>query len=904
MHGGAVTVQSVEGQGSTFTVSIRTGTAHLPADRIGAERPEASTSTGATPFVAEAMRWLPSEHADATATSARPEHAGPPRPRIVWADDNSDMRDYVSRLLSSKYDVEAVSNGHAALAAIRRHAPDLILSDVMMPELDGLGLLHAVKHDPETAEIPVILLSARAGEESRIEGAEAGADDYVVKPFSARELLASVDAHTRISRMRRNTTRVLRASEDRQAFLLDLTDALRALTDPVEIQATASRVLGQRLAVSGALYSEVELEDDREHYVVRQNYRDEGEPSLVGRYRAIDFGAAVLEHLRDGRTLVVTDVTGEPDLSDRERQAYRQVGVRAHVVVPLIKEGRYTAFLAVYQNKPRTWTAEELALVSETAERTWAAVERARAEAILRETEARLQMALDASDLGTFVWNIEDDRSDPDARTLRLLDRPAGDRLSLAAALDRMVHPDDRERYTAAIRRAIDPAGPGTLREDLRVVHSDGSVHWLTVTGQGVFDGEPRRAVKLVGMVADISDRKFIEQALREREERLQESDRRKDEFLAMLAHELRNPLAPIRTGLELIRIAGDTPGAVERVRAVMERQVTHMVRLVDDLLDVSRITSGKIHLQRKPTPLTEIVKSAVEANRAAFQAAKIHLTVSLPVAPCMLDVDPTRLVQVVSNLLHNASKFTPADGHVTVSAEVSRAPASSDDGQLVLRVSDDGMGIPRELLPRVFDLFAQGEAAAARPQTGLGIGLALARRLIEMHEGRIEAASEGAGRGSTFTIQLPIRKGLTIDGDPSHRAASGQFARRVLIIDDNQDAAVTMGMLVDELGGQSLVVHDGAAGVQEMATFRPDVVLLDIGMSGMDGYETCRRIRRESGRSDVFIVALTGWGQQQDKLRAADAGFDAHLIKPADPATLVRILSNLDRSRPATSEV
>jgi signal transduction histidine kinase/ActR/RegA family two-component response regulator len=422
------------------------------------------------------------------------------------------------------------------------------------------------------------------------------------------------------------------------------------------------------------------------------------------------------------------------------------------------------------------------------------------------------------------------------------------------------------------------------------------------VTGRSVFAGEPPRVVQLVGLVEDISDRKFIEQALREREERLQESDRRKDEFLAMLAHELRNPLAPIRTGLELIRIAGDTPGGVERVRAVMERQVTHMVRLVDDLLDVSRITSGKIHLQRKPTSLAEIVKSAVEANRAAMTAAKIQLTVNLPSAPCVLDVDPTRLVQVVSNLLHNASKFTPPNGHILVSAAIDPAPAASANGELVLSVADDGAGISSELLPRVFDLFAQGEASAARAQTGLGIGLALAKRLIEMHDGRIDATSAGAGRGATFTIRLPVKKGLTADAEASQRTAAGSVPHRVLIIDDNQDAAITMGMLVDELGGQSLVVHDGAAGVQAMASFRPDVVLLDIGMSGMDGYETCRTIRRESVGSDVFIVALTGWGQQQDKLRAADAGFDAHLIKPADPATLVRILSNLDRSRPAAS--
>jgi CheY-like chemotaxis protein/nitrogen-specific signal transduction histidine kinase len=382
-------------------------------------------------------------------------------------------------------------------------------------------------------------------------------------------------------------------------------------------------------------------------------------------------------------------------------------------------------------------------------------------------------------------------------------------------------------------------------------------------------------------------ERAHAETALRASEDQLQEAGRRKDEFLAMLAHELRNPLAPLQTGLELIRVAGSTPESVERVRAAMDRQIRHMVRLIDDLLDVSRITSGRIQLQRQPTPLADLINRAVEANRAPFDAASIQLTVHIPDEPHILDIDRTRMVQVLSNLLHNAAKFTPPNGHVEISAR-STAPATREtDGKVTLTVSDDGVGISEKMLPRIFDLFTQGDHS----QPGLGIGLALARRLVEMHGGRIEASSEGPGRGSVFTIDLPVARHLTqADSDMAPRVE--HVSRRVLIVDDNEDAAESLAMLIEMLGGQARIALNGEAGLQAVTEFHPDLVLLDIGMPGIDGYETCRRIRLEPAGRDVLVVALTGWGQEQDKRRAIDAGFDAHLTKPADPAVLERILS------------
>ena len=391
-----------------------------------------------------------------------------------------------------------------------------------------------------------------------------------------------------------------------------------------------------------------------------------------------------------------------------------------------------------------------------------------------------------------------------------------------------------------------------------------------------------------VGLVKETAERTWeaIERA--RAEEQLRQANARKDEFLAMLAHELRNPLAPIRTSLELIRRGGDTVVAVERVREIMERQVGHMVRLIDDLLDVSRITSGKIVLQREPTLLATLVHSAVEANRAAMAAKRIDLRVELPQDPCVIDVDPTRFVQILSNLLHNAAKFTNDGGSVRISAAITHS--KSDAGPSVsISVVDSGVGISPELLPRVFDLFTQGETRSSQP--GLGIGLALARRLVELHAGRLDGHSEGEGRGSEFLIQLPLATTQSVPAT-ERRADDRRLERRILVIDDNKDAANATAMLIEEMGGEARVAYDGEAALEMLLDYQPEMILLDIGMQGLDGYETCHRIRQVLG-DGVLLVALTGFGQKQDKEQATRAGFDAHLTKPADGAALAEIVAS-----------
>ena len=390
--------------------------------------------------------------------------------------------------------------------------------------------------------------------------------------------------------------------------------------------------------------------------------------------------------------------------------------------------------------------------------------------------------------------------------------------------------------------------------------------------------------------IQDITERKRTE-------DRLRDADRRKDEFLALLAHELRNPLAPIRTGLELLRLAGDSPHAVRAERGMMERQVHHMVRLIDDLLDVSRITSGKIVLQRVPTSVTELVQSAIGAQRSAIDAEGIDLTVDLPDGTCVIDVDPVRFSQILSNVLQNASKFTPPHGKIRCTVET--LPAG-EVPQVSITVSDTGVGIPSEVLPHVFDLFVQAQAPTTRTHGGLGIGLALARQLVELHGGEIHARSDGPGCGATIVITMPLSEAAAVNRSTDHvdvpyiDADVPHIASRVVIIDDNRDAASAMSELVERYGGSTRVANDATTGLAVIRDFDPDMVFLDIGMPGMDGYEACRRIRQTPSQDHIVVVALTGWGQPHDKQRAVDAGFDLHLTKPVDPQAIARVLATV----------
>jgi signal transduction histidine kinase len=397
----------------------------------------------------------------------------------------------------------------------------------------------------------------------------------------------------------------------------------------------------------------------------------------------------------------------------------------------------------------------------------------------------------------------------------------------------------------------------------------------------------------------EISERQHIEEALRrvnqqledrvrERTEALELANRRKDEFLAALAHELRNPLAPIRAAAEFMRLRGSTEPSLEHARAVIDRQVGHMTRLIDDLLDVSRITRDQLILQTARVSLADVVATAVETSRPIIEQRGHFLSVDLPVESLSLEADPARLSQVVSNLLTNAAKYTPPGGRISVKAHVTGA-------ELIVTVADTGIGISAEMLPRIFEMFMQVDKALGRATDGLGIGLTLARRIVEMHGGVITAASGGPGCGAEFTIRLPAldRPARPTETDADLDVSPLPHALRVLVVDDNRDAAEMLAALLSAWGQQTTLAFDGRTALDLGETFAPDVVLLDLGMPHLDGYETAQLIRGTSWGSAALLVAVTGWGQPHDRDRSHTSGFDHHLVKPVAPAALRSLLEN-----------
>jgi PAS domain S-box-containing protein len=450
------------------------------------------------------------------------------------------------------------------------------------------------------------------------------------------------------------------------------------------------------------------------------------------------------------------------------------------------------------------------------------------------------------------------------------------------------------------------------IGKTIRSFVPDHDQHWFDLYDQVVKSGEPVRyeneavamerwfevfAARLGGpgsrlltvLFSDISERKRSEQQLRQLADNLSEMDRRKTEFLATLAHELRNPLAPIRNGLQIMRLAADKPATVARVRDVMERQVNQMVHLVNDLLDVARITRGQIELKLERTDLKAIIASAVETSTPLIEAGRHQLQVVLDEQMLALEADPTRLAQVLGNLLNNAAKYTPAGGHIVLRAR-------RDGKEALIEVQDSGVGIPAESLATVFDMFTQVGQNMGRAQGGLGIGLSLVRRLAELHGGSATVASPGAGLGSTFSVRLPLlaeeAAAPAAPAAPANAAIGPRF--RVLVVDDNVDAADTLAAVLDMMGHATQVAHDGAQALAVAPQFLPDVIFLDIGLPGMNGYEVARALRQIPAGAKVVLVALTGWGAENDRSQSSAAGFDHHLTKPANLLAIGELLANL----------
>ena len=680
LHHGRIEVDSQPGVGTRFTLRLPLGHAHLPLEQVRHAAAGAPAADLAPSYVQEALRWLPDASDSRAAEIGRPgnglpeigeRYRGTVGARVVVADDNADMRQYLRGLLSPWYRVEEAADGEQALAAVRRERPALLLSDVMMPRLDGFQVLASLREDTALRTLPVVLLSARAGEEAQIEGLSAGADDYLVKPFTARELLARVAALIELDRLRR-------AGEE--------------------------------------------------------------------------------------------------------------------------------------------------------------------------------QLRLFLSNARMFTWDV-------DVQTRKLtLSENAVDVLGMAPgdleAGYRLVHPDD----VARLRSGMDGSarhGVG-FTEELRILRAGtGDVRWLEVRAVAVRD-DADHVVGLSGISFDITERKGMEQALLE-------SDRRKDEFLAMLAHELRNPLAPIRNSAELMMRTTPAGAPARRMVEIINRQATQMARMVDDLLDVSRITHGRIELERKPVDLSAVIAAAVEATAPMVLERRHRLTVVSDL-PLSVRGDAARLQQCLVNLLSNAAKYTDAGGEILVSLALDRHEA-------VVAVTDRGAGIAPEVLPVVFDLFVQSARTLDRAQGGLGIGLSVVKRLVEMHGGRVTARSGGVGQGATFEIRLPLIPMPAAEAEAeAEPAPRGLPPRRVLLIDDNEDAAESLALMLGADGHEVRTGFSATAALEMAAAWQPDIMLLDIGLPGMDGYEVARRLRAQPALASMRLVALTGYGQPDDIRRSAAA--------------------------------
>ena len=870
---GTIAVESAADLGTTFTVKIprhAADGASVRTEAAGAVRDRSLEQA----HVEEATGWLANGEAAERSPSSSTAQPADSAPTVLLVDDNADMRTYLQRLLSARFDVVTAANGEEALAVVEQRLPDLVLTDVMMPRLDGFELLKALRTNERTREIPVVLLSARAGEDSRIEGLDAGADDYLVKPFSARELHARVASNLALARARRSFVQAARDSEARRGFLLTLADALRAAPSAEAVAHIALAHVGRQLGAACAAYGVVER-DGRTFRVVTE-WRADGSAGYGAntRFDIESFGEA--EARGAGLPIVIEDTRRHPHAN-----AWEHAGIGSVITAPLVTGGRSPAMMWVSMPGPRAWHAEEVALLRDSAARAWTEMSRTRAEVALRESEERFRTMADSSPL--MVWVV-----DAQGR-FEFVNRAVLE--CFGTTLDALrrdgwaphLHPEDAEGYAAEVAAAL--AERRSFSVMGRVRRCDGEWRWIQSVAAPRLSGDGQ-CLGAVGSSPDITELITASDTLRE-------TDRRKDEFLATLAHELRNPLAPIRQAARLAQSETATVAQRRWSQQVIERQVRHMALLLDDLLDVSRITRGRLELRRQRVKLARIIDAALETARPLLDERKQTLELELPAEPLLLDADPLRLSQVISNLLANAAKYSEAGGRVVLRAQ-------TVDGCAEISVRDTGVGIEADALPRIFEMFAQAKSSLDRAEGGLGIGLALVKGLVELHGGTVEARSDGTGQGALFIVKLPLPAAADDAARVERLAAKASAAlrMRILVADDNRDAAASLATLLELDGHEVAVVHDGEAALESAAAWKPHVALLDIGMPKRNGYEVAQNIRAASWGQAIKLAAVTGWGQAEDKRRAREAGFDRHFTKPLDLDALGAFLGDVVAAR------
>jgi PAS domain S-box-containing protein len=764
------------------------------------------------------------------------------KPRILFVEDEPMLRAHLAEALSAEYCVDTAGTGREALTVLLRAKPDLVVTDIVMPEMDGVELLKTLRSVPSTQAIPVLLLSGRAPEEQRLEGFREGADGYLAKPYSERELRALIGSMIQSARQRAAAVRREATAEADRRALADHAALLESITD--------------------AFFA---LDRDWRFTYVNQ--------------RALDYYGKVRDELLGRSIWDVFPAAAGTMLHEQYEKALR-TQCSAAFEIKSVLTGRWVDVRAYP-------TGQGLAVYfRDVSDRKLAEQELQAALTKLEGREWRLSLATHAAGLAVFSWELRNDlitfESEPQGEILALTKETP---LTGSHFVRYLVHPDDRRLLRRQLVRCI--RSDELLRGVCRIRGMEESWRWIEING-GCERPNGHGAVRLVGVIRDVTGRRQIEEALRE-------SDRRKDEFLALLSHELRNPLAPIANGLSLLKLRGAVEPVSQRALGVMERQLSHLVRLVDDLLDVGRMTHGKLRLRIQKVSLLDILGRALEGARTALESRGHTLTTDVRARDLILEGDADRLIQVFTNLVQNSVKYTDAGGRIRITLD-------READEAVIAVTDNGVGIPPTALEQVFEMFSQVKLQQPRAGGGLGIGLALVRAIVQMHGGTIRAASAGPGLGSTFTVRLPLASGgisrpvadaaMATDVTEATRGIPSREGPRVMVVDDNGDAAASLADLLQLKGYPVLTAATGEEAIEKARVFRPQVIFMDIGLPGIDGVETSLRIRAMPGLQSVAVVAVTGWGQPSDRARTRAAGIVAHLLKPVAPEALEHFLA------------
>jgi PAS domain S-box-containing protein len=677
---------------------------------------------------------------------------------------------------------------------------------------------------------------------------------------------------------------VRKQDEARRNALLKLADLFRDLTTSEEITYGASQVLGETLGVSRVGYGTIDPVAETMHVIGHWNAS--GVETLDGLLHLRDYGSFI-DDLKAGNIIAINDVDKDGRTAE-VAAALKRRNAGSLVNVPVIEQNRLVAVIFVNHAKARNWWAEELAFIKEVAERTRTASERLRNERelakVVADSERRRRLYetfLENSPDLAYVFDLNHRFTYANKVLLDMWNRTWEEAIG-KNCLELGYEPWHAEMHDREIEQVI------ATKQSIR-----GEVPFQGAFGRRIYEyifvpvlGPDGTVEAIAGTTRDVTERKQAEEALRE-------SNRRKDEFLAMLAHELRNPLAPISAAAQLLKVADLHPKHLQNTGDVIARQVKHMTALVDDLLDVSRVTTGLVVLDRTDVDVKKVVADAVEQVRPLIKACKHYFSVQMTLESAQVQGDYKRLVQVIANLINNAAKYTQEEGTILTRVDVR-------DGLVVISVKDNGIGISPELLPKVFELFVQGERTPDRSQGGLGLGLALVKSLVELHGGSVSVDSKGADAGSTFTVRLPrlmTDKESTIPANEQETVQKAPKELRVMVVDDNADAADMLGMFLETRGYHVTVEHDAHTALERVKHESFDAFLLDIGLPGMNGNELARRLRVLPQAASALMVAITGYGSQADRECSLSAGFDAYIVKPADPMKVIALLSHVQKS-------